>query len=47
MTVKGVLCEGVFKVFKSGGAWDILIAKTLLESFCVVHDYAMDSILLP
>ncbi|KAJ3902106.1 hypothetical protein F5879DRAFT_991305 [Lentinula edodes] len=38
--------EGGFEVFDSGGSWNFLFGKPLLEKFAAVHDYQKDSILL-
>ena len=32
------------EVFDSGGKWDFLFGKTLLEAFKAVHNYEMDEI---
>jgi hypothetical protein len=37
--VNGVSAEVVFEVFDSGGKWDFLFRKTLLETFKAIHDY--------
>ena len=42
--VKGVSTDVVFEAFDSGGKWDFLFGKTLLESFKAVHDYEGDTI---
>ena len=33
-----------FEVFNSGGKWDFLFGKALLEKFKVIHDYESDKI---
>ena len=42
--MKGVSTDVVFEVFDSGGKWDFLFGKTLLESFKAVHNYEGDTI---
>ena len=42
----GVSTEVRFEVFDSGGKWDFLFGKTLLEAFKAVHDYKSDEIQL-
>jgi transposase InsO family protein len=42
--VGGVKAEVVFEVFDSGGKWDFLFGKTLLEKFKAIHDYDLDEI---
>ena len=44
--VNGVSSEVVFEVFDSGGKWDFLFGKTLLENFKAIHDYRSDEITL-
>ena len=44
--VDGVKAEVVFEVFDSGGKWDFLFGKTLLETFKATHDYESDEITL-
>src|ERR1700679_1351095 len=44
--VDGVAAEVVFEVFDSGGKWDFLFGKGLLESFRAVHNYESDEIVL-
>ncbi|KAG2337908.1 hypothetical protein BDR05DRAFT_894534, partial [Suillus weaverae] len=36
-----------FKVFDSGGVWNMLIGKPLLEQLQATHDYANDTIIIP
>ncbi|KAG2052990.1 hypothetical protein BDR06DRAFT_886851, partial [Suillus hirtellus] len=36
-----------FEVFDSGGIWNMLIGKPLLEQLQATHDYATDTITLP
>ncbi|GAW10535.1 retrotransposon-like family member (retr-1) partial [Lentinula edodes] len=43
---QGAEVEGGFEVFDSGGSWNFLFGKPLLEKFAAVHDYQKDSILL-
>jgi hypothetical protein len=42
--MNGVRADAVFEVFDSGGKWDFLFGKTLLEKFKAVHDYEKDEI---
>ncbi|KAJ3911611.1 hypothetical protein F5877DRAFT_85743 [Lentinula edodes] len=43
---QGAEAEGGFEVSDSGGSWNFLFGKPLLEKFAAVHDYQKDSILL-
>ncbi|KAG1802189.1 uncharacterized protein HD556DRAFT_1221733, partial [Suillus plorans] len=36
-----------FEVFDSGGLWNLLIGKPLLEQLQAMHDYANDTIIIP
>jgi hypothetical protein len=40
--VDGISTDVVFEVFDSGGKWDFLFGKTLLEGFKAIHDYESD-----
>ena len=42
--VDGVSAKVAFEVFDSGGKWDFLFGKMLLEMFKAVHDYELDVI---
>ena len=42
--VNGISTEVVFEVFDSGGKWDFLFGKTLLETYKAVHNYESDEI---
>ena len=44
--VDGVSATVAFEVFDSGGKWDFLFGKTLLETFRAVHDYKTDEIIV-
>ena len=44
--VNGVSSEVIFEVFDSGGKWDFLFRKTLLESFKAIHNYESNKIIL-
>jgi transposase InsO family protein len=44
--VNGTSTDVVFEVFDSGGKWDFLFGKTLLEAFKAVHNYETDEITL-
>ena len=42
--VNGISANVAFEVFDSGGKWDFLFGKTLLETFKAVHNYESDEI---
>ena len=42
--VNGIRAKVAFEVFDSGGKWDFLFGKTLLERFKAIHDYELDEI---
>jgi hypothetical protein len=42
--VDGVSTSVTFEVFDSGGRWDFLFGKTLLEAFKATHNYERDEI---
>ena len=44
--VNGVKAKVAFEVFDSGGRWDFLFGKTLLETFKAVHNYEVDEIVI-
>jgi len=44
MDVNGISANVAFEVFDSGGKWDFLFGKTLLETFRATHDYESDEI---
>ena len=44
--VNGVQANITFEVFDSGGKWDFLFGKKLLETYKAVHDYMKDEITL-
>ncbi|KAJ3822824.1 hypothetical protein F5880DRAFT_1656188 [Lentinula raphanica] len=44
ISVGGVAVDGIFEVFDSGGSWQFLFRKPLLESFRAVHDYRNDTL---
>jgi len=44
--VNGISTDVAFEVFDSGGKWDFLFGKTLLEAFKAVHNYETDQITL-
>ena len=44
--VNGISTDVTFEVFDSGGKWDFLFGKTLLEKFKAKHDYETDMITL-
>ncbi|KAJ8085177.1 hypothetical protein PM082_003964 [Marasmius tenuissimus] len=44
--VKGLEVQTSIEVFDSGGQWDLLLGKPLLESFKAVHDYGKGELVL-
>jgi hypothetical protein len=42
--VNGISTRVTFEVFDSGGKWDFLLGKTLLEKFKAIHNYEADGI---
>ena len=42
--MNGISAEVVFEVFDSGGKWDFLFGKTLLETYKAIHNYESDEI---
>src|SRR5271168_706598 len=44
--VNGVRTDVGFEVFDSGGKWEFLFGKTLLEAFKAIHDYKLDEIVI-
>ena len=44
MAINGISTKTTFEVFDSGGKWDFLLGKTLLETLKAVHDYEQDKI---
>ncbi|THU97913.1 hypothetical protein K435DRAFT_661880, partial [Dendrothele bispora CBS 962.96] len=42
--LKGLEVDGSFEVFDSGGSWQLLFGKPLLEQFKAVHEYTTDTI---
>lgn len=44
--VNGVSAEVAFEVFDSGGKWDFLFGKTLLETFKAIHNYESNKIII-
>ena len=42
--VNGIKAQVEFEIFDSGGKWDFLFGKTLLETFKAIHDYKTDEI---
>ncbi|KAL1693536.1 hypothetical protein GGG16DRAFT_48927, partial [Schizophyllum commune] len=47
MRVAGARTLVAFEVFPSGGNWQFLLGKPLLESLRVIHDYASDTVRIP
>jgi hypothetical protein len=44
--VEGIRAKLAFEVFDSGGKWDFLFGKSLLETFKAIHNYERDEIIL-
>ena len=44
INVNGISANTAFEVFDSGGKWDFLFGKTLLETFKAIHNYELDEI---
>lgn len=44
ITLGGVMAQGEFKVFRSGGGWKFLLGKPLLRAFKAVHNYDRDKV---
>ncbi|KAF9001381.1 hypothetical protein BDZ89DRAFT_968546, partial [Hymenopellis radicata] len=42
INLRGVEVTGCFEVFDSGGSWDFLFGKPLIEAFRAIHDYEED-----
>ena len=42
--VNGISTNVAFEIFDSGGKWDFLFGKTLLEAFKAIHNYESDEI---
>jgi len=46
VVVDSVRTNGTFEIFASGGAWNVLFGKPLLQAFDAIHEYTMDTITL-
>ena len=46
VVVDSVQTNGIFEIFASGGAWNVLFRKPLLQVFDTIHEYTMDTITL-
>ncbi|KAG2352784.1 hypothetical protein BDR07DRAFT_1497656 [Suillus spraguei] len=44
IVIGGIWAAGEFKVFQSGGGWEFLFRKQLLQTFKAVHDYKVDDV---
>ena len=44
--MNGIEVEGELEVFESGGQWDLLFGKPLLEKYKAIHDYGKDTIVI-
>jgi hypothetical protein len=42
VTIGGIKTEGEFEVFESGGGWEFLLGKPLLQAFRAIHEYETD-----
>lgn len=47
INMMGIMREGSFKIFPSGGSWALLFGKPLLTTFGMVHHYDNDTITIP
>ena len=45
VVVDTVRTNGTFKIFASGGAWNVLFRKPLLQVFNAIHEYNTDTIM--
>lgn len=46
IVVNGVSTRGLFEIFPSGGSWEMLFGKPMLQAFSATHDFANGSITL-
>ena len=46
VVVDSVRTNGTFEIFASGGAWNVLFGKPLLQAFGAIHEYTTDTITL-
>lgn len=46
VVVGTVRTNGTLEIFASGGAWNVLCGKPLLQAFDAIHEYNMDTIAL-
>ena len=46
VAIGDVRTTGSFEIFASGGAWNILFGKPMLQAFNAVHEYTTDAITL-
>jgi hypothetical protein len=46
VAVDSVRTNGTFEIFASGGAWNVLFGKPLLQAFGAIHEYTTDTITL-
>ncbi|KAG2744480.1 hypothetical protein P692DRAFT_201669873, partial [Suillus brevipes Sb2] len=44
VAIVNIKTQGEFKVFDSGGGWQFLFGKPLLQAFRVVHEYETDTV---
>jgi hypothetical protein len=46
VVIGNVRTTGTFEIFASGGAWNVLFGKPMLQAFNAVHEYTTDTITL-
>jgi hypothetical protein len=46
VVIGDVQTTGTFEIFASGGAWNILFGKPMLQAFNTIHEYTTDTITL-
>jgi hypothetical protein len=46
VAIGDVWTKGTFEIFASGGAWNVLFGKPMLQAFNAVHEYTTNSITL-
>ncbi|KAJ6492931.1 hypothetical protein C8R47DRAFT_1070423 [Mycena vitilis] len=46
VTVEGVTAPGCFELLPSGGSWEVLMGKPILQAFRASHDYVSDEVTL-
>jgi hypothetical protein len=46
VVIRGAKTEGTFEVFPSGGVWEMLFGKLMLNAFGASHEYIQDTVTL-